>query len=250
MPANASHATQADVFASLLDSLDLPSAAVVAVSAGAQAATQRALRHPGRVKALVLITPALYLPPEPGALEAGPPDFVFDHLLASDFLAWTMVHLAPKLVVRVAGVPRSLDSQVTPQFRQQLVDWFLPAGARHVDLGHDMRTTTPLAPDLPIEQLRMPVILISAADDPYKTAEVVRYSAQRLPTAKVVIFDSGGHVLLGQSDRVRREVLGFLSAVLRDARQEPEMTPGTPFVAPVEGKAVVNGSDDGGRRTH
>ena len=39
---------------------------------------------------------------------------MFDYLLASDFLAWTMVHLAPNFVVRVAGVPRSLERQVTP----------------------------------------------------------------------------------------------------------------------------------------
>ena len=224
MPADASHATQADAFASLLDALDVPSAAVMAVSAGAQSATQLALRHPERVQALVLITPALYLPLEPAALEPGPPAFVFDYLLASDFLAWTMVHLAPNFLVRVAGVPRSLDSQVTPEFRKQLVDWFFPAGARHMGLAHDIRTTTPVAPDLPIEHLRMPVMLVSAADDPYKTADVVRYSALRLPTAKVVIFESGGHVLLGQDDRVRQEVQGFLGAAVHDAEQEPEMT--------------------------
>ena len=149
---------------------------------------------------------------------------MFDYLLASDFLAWTMVHLAPNFLVRVAGVPRSLDSQVTPEFRKQLVDWFFPAGARHMGLAHDIRTTTPVAPDLPIEHLRMPVMLVSAADDPYKTADVVRYSALRLPTAKVVIFESGGHVLLGQDDRVRQEVQGFLGAAVHDAEQEPEMT--------------------------
>ena len=67
MPANASHAAEADTFAALLDALDIPQVAVMAVSAGAQPATQFALRHPERVQALVLITPALYLPPKPGA---------------------------------------------------------------------------------------------------------------------------------------------------------------------------------------
>jgi pimeloyl-ACP methyl ester carboxylesterase len=228
MPANASHAAQADAFASLLDALDVPSAAVLAVSAGAQAATQLALRHPERVQALVLITPALYLPPKPGALEVGPPAVLFDYLLASDFLAWTMVHLAPNLLVRVAGVPRSLESQVTPQFRRRLVGWFLPAGARHVGLAHDMRTTTPIAPDLPIEQLRMPVMLISAADDPYLTADVVRYSALRLPRAKVIIYESGGHVLLGQDDRVRKEVQRFVGALTTNADHKPAMATRAP----------------------
>jgi 2-hydroxy-6-oxonona-2,4-dienedioate hydrolase len=65
LPANASHAAQADALASLLDALGISRAVALAVSAGAQPATHLALRHPERVQALVLITPALHLPPEP-----------------------------------------------------------------------------------------------------------------------------------------------------------------------------------------
>ena len=74
MPADASHAAQADTLAALLDALEVPRAVVMAMSAGAQPATQLALRHPERVQALVLITPALHLPPKPGVPpESGPP---------------------------------------------------------------------------------------------------------------------------------------------------------------------------------
>jgi 2-hydroxy-6-oxonona-2,4-dienedioate hydrolase len=211
MPVHATHDDQADALADLLDALDVRNAAVLAVSAGAQPATRLALRHPERVRALVLITPALYLPPPPGAADAGPPDFVMDHLLGSDLLVWAVGRLAPGLIVRVAGVPRALDRQVTPEDREKFVGWFFPAKPRHLGLAHDMRTTTPTAPDLPIEQLRMPVLLVSAADDPYLTAEVVRYSARRLPAARVLVCESGGHVLLGQDDRVADEVRRFLA---------------------------------------
>jgi 2-hydroxy-6-oxonona-2,4-dienedioate hydrolase len=211
MPTDASLDDQADALAALLDALDVVTVAVVAVSAGAQPATRLALRHPERVRALVLITPALYLPPPPGAADAGPPDFVMDHLLGSDLLVWAVARLAPRLIVRVAGVPRALDRQVTPEDREKFVSWFLPAKPRHVGLAHDMRTTTPTAPDLPIEELRMPVMLVSAEDDPYLTADVVRYSARRLPAAEVLVCESGGHVLLGQDDRVADEVRRFLA---------------------------------------
>ena len=60
----------------------------------------------------------------------------------------------------------------------------------------------------------MPVMLVSAADDPYKTAEIVRYSAPRIPGAKTVILESGGHVLVGQDDRIRQEVQAFLGALV------------------------------------
>jgi pimeloyl-ACP methyl ester carboxylesterase len=212
MPPDASHDRQADVLAAVLDTFGLPAAAVVAVSAGAQSATRLALRHPDRVSALVLITPALYLPPPPGARNAGPPDFAFDHLLASDVPTWLISRLAPQLLVRVCGVPRALDAQVTSAERARYVSWFLPSAPRHLGIAQDMRTTLPSAPDLPIEQLTMPVMLISAADDPYWTAEVVRYSAQRLPTARLLIFDSGGHVLLGQDEPLRDAVRDFLGS--------------------------------------
>jgi pimeloyl-ACP methyl ester carboxylesterase len=220
MPADASHIAQAEALAALLDALEVPRAVVMAVSAGAQPATQLALRHPERVQALVLITPALHLPLEPGVPpKSGPPGFVLDYVLASDFLVWAIAHLAPNLLVRVAGVPPSLVGQVTPEVRKELVDGFFPASARHVGLAHDLRTTTPIAPELPIEQLPMPVLLVGTADDPYKTGEVVGYSAGRLPTATALILETGGHILVGQDDRIRREVQEFLDAHATHAKQ-------------------------------
>jgi pimeloyl-ACP methyl ester carboxylesterase len=219
MPADASHAAQADTLAALLDALEVPRAVVMAMSAGAQPATQLALRHPERVQALVLITPALHLPPKPGVPpESGPPGFVLDYVLASDFIVWAIAHLVPNLLVRVTGVPPSLLGQVTPELRKELVDGFFPASARHLGLAHDIRTTTPIAPDLPIEQLQMPVLLVGTADDPYKTGDVVRHAAGRLPTGKALILESGGHVLIGQQDRIRQEVQEYLGAYAPHAK--------------------------------
>ncbi|UCG41423.1 MAG: alpha/beta fold hydrolase, partial [Acidimicrobiia bacterium] len=47
---------QADLLAALLDSLDIEQAAIIGVSGGGPAALQLALRHPGRVWGLVLVS--------------------------------------------------------------------------------------------------------------------------------------------------------------------------------------------------
>ena len=99
------------------------------------------------------------------------------------------------------------------------MDGFFPASARHLGLAHDIRTTTPSAPDLPIEQLAMPVLLVGTGDDPYNTGEVVRYAAGRLPTATALILETGGHLLIGQEDRIRQAIQGFLGAHAAQAAQ-------------------------------
>jgi 2-hydroxy-6-oxonona-2,4-dienedioate hydrolase len=223
MPDDASHSAQAEVFAALLDTLGVAQAPVLAVSGGTPAAVHLALRHPDRVPALVLVVPALHVPTEPDAPpESGPPDLVLDHLLGSDVVVWTVARVAPDLLLRVAGVPRDLLSQVSPRQRRELVDGFLPAGDRRAGLAFDLRETVPNAPDLPIERLRMPVLLVGVADDPYRTGRVVESSAPRVPGAKAVVLESGGHVMVGQEGRLRHEVRAFLGTHLTGSGREPD----------------------------
>ena len=55
MPANATPAAQADAFVALLDALEIGQIDVVGLSAGATSALQLALRHPERLKHLVVL---------------------------------------------------------------------------------------------------------------------------------------------------------------------------------------------------
>ena len=62
LPADPSPQAQADAHAHLMDALDIPRAAIIAVSAGAPSAMQFAIRHPERCTALVLLVPIAYRP--------------------------------------------------------------------------------------------------------------------------------------------------------------------------------------------
>ena len=213
LPQDASSAAQADALAAVLDTLETLRVAVLGVSAGAHPAAQLALRHPEKVEALALVVPALYVPPEPGAPPAtGPPAFIVDYVLRSDFLVWLMARLAPGVLLRAAGAPPSVQRDLSPQRRKELLDGFFPASARHAGLTKDIRNAILGWPDLPIEQFRMPVLLVGAADDPYLSAPIVRYSAGRIPWARAVLLERGGHVLVGQERRIQQEVRTFLGA--------------------------------------
>ncbi|MCW5631301.1 MAG: alpha/beta fold hydrolase [Rhodoferax sp.] len=61
-PADASPQAQADAHVCLLDALGIKTAAVIGVSAGAPSAMQAAIRHPDRVRALVLVVPIAWKP--------------------------------------------------------------------------------------------------------------------------------------------------------------------------------------------
>jgi pimeloyl-ACP methyl ester carboxylesterase len=123
-----------------------------------------------------------------------------------------MARLAPGVLLRATGVPPSVQSDLSPQLRKELVDGLSPARARHVGLANDIRNAIRGWPDLPIEQLRMPVLLVGAADDLYRSAPIVRYSSGRIPGARTVLFERGGHILVGHQRRVQQEVRALFGA--------------------------------------
>ena len=211
MPQDPSSAAQAEALAAVLDTLEVPRAAAIGVSAGAHPTAQFALRYPEKVDALILAVPALYTPPEPGAPPAtGTPAIITNYVLRSDFLVWLMGRLAPSVLLRAAGAPPSVQRDLSPKQRKDLIDGFFPASARHAGLIKDIRNAIHGWPDLPIEEFEMPVLLIGVEDDPYRSAPVVRYSSGRIPGVRAIMLEQGGHVMAGQERRVQQEVRTFL----------------------------------------
>jgi 2-hydroxy-6-oxonona-2,4-dienedioate hydrolase len=135
-------------------------------------------------------------------------------VLRSDFLVWLIARLLPGVLLQAAGVPPTVQPDLSPQLRNELVDGFFPASARHVGLANDIRNAVRGWPDLPIEQLGMPVLLVGAADDPYQSGPIVRYSSGRIAGARVVLLERGGHILVGHEQRIQQEVREFLTTHL------------------------------------
>jgi pimeloyl-ACP methyl ester carboxylesterase len=216
-PADASPEAQADAHVCLLDALGIGKAAVMGVSAGGPSALQAAIRHPDRVSALVLVVPITY---KPGTVaDSAPPvsdtkDALLLRLLGSDFLFWTGLHLARDPMVRhVLATPPERVAAATEKERARvddLADRILPVSTRAAGLRDDTRLGKSLGP-YALESIRVPTLVVSARDDAFGTFAGAQYTASRIPGAKFVGFDEGGHLLVGHDEAVRNEIVKLLA---------------------------------------
>ena len=216
-PADASPEAQADAHVCLLDALGIGKAAVMGVSAGGPSALQAAIRHPDRVSALVLVVPITY---KPGTVaDSAPPvsdtkDALLLRLLGSDFLFWTGLHLARDPMVRhVLATPPERVAAATEKERARvddLADRILPVSTRAAGLRDDTRLGKSLGP-YALESIRVPMLVVSARDDAFGTFAGAQYTASRIPGAKFVGFDEGGHLLVGHDEAVRNEIVKLLA---------------------------------------
>ena len=65
--------------------------------------------------------------------------------------------------------------------------------------------------DFPFERIAVPALVISAVDDTLAPYAYAKARAEQIPGARFVTLDQGGHLLLGQPERVKAELTKFVS---------------------------------------
>lgn len=209
LPDDATPAAQADAHACLLDALNIRKVAIVGVSAGALSSMQFALRYPDRTSALVLIVPAAWAPQEP-VQEVAPSGFITDVVLRSDFVMWLSMRIARSSILSFLGVPEEIQERLTPEQEKrvsELMQNILPVSRRQGGIINDGINHT-CRERYPLENITVPALVISPEDD--GTFPGAIYTAENIPGAKFVAPKSGGHLLVGQEEKVRSEVTAFL----------------------------------------
>jgi len=214
LPADASPAAQSDLLACLLDSLEIPKAAIMAASAGAHSAVQFCLRHARRCPALVLLVPAIFdkrIPPavQPSAVWRP----VIDWMLTSDFALWSMFKLAPDSALeRLFGTPAADFRSASPEEQELalgIARTILPASERRDGLRNDLAVLTG-SPRYELERVRAPTLVVGAEDDRFGIYESARALARRVPGARFLGVPSGGHLLVGHRRELMSEIAAFL----------------------------------------
>jgi pimeloyl-ACP methyl ester carboxylesterase len=206
LPRAATPADQADAFVALLDHLGLDRTDVVGISAGATSALQLALLHPTRVDHLVIISGNL-----PGSTTAvAQPRWA--RFLNRDAPIWTLRLLSRRLLARMAGVPTGFQyGNDDERFMSEFIDGFLPIAARAEGIDFDAFVSNPAVNSYPLEQLIVPTLLIHARDDPLVSYKSAVEAAERIPGSVLMTLESGGHLGLGQTNRIRAEIDTFVS---------------------------------------
>jgi pimeloyl-ACP methyl ester carboxylesterase len=177
---------------------------------------QAAIRHPDRVSALILVVPIAY---KPGTVtDSVPPvsdekDEWLLRLLGSDFLFWTALHVARDPLIRhVLATPPEQVAAASEAERarvNELAERILPVSRRAAGLRDDTRLGKSLGP-YALETIRAPTLVVSARDDGFGTYAAAQYSASRIPGAKFIGLDNGGHLLVGHDAAVQAEITTLL----------------------------------------
>jgi pimeloyl-ACP methyl ester carboxylesterase len=173
-----------------------------------------ALRHPNRVTALVLIVPGTYSPTSPVAVDISRGSrFAFwlvNH--GADFGWWAVEKIAPTALIRFVGVRPELVA-ASPKVEQDrimnIVRAIEPLSLRYPGINAD---SAPSLRELPLRKINAPTLIISTRDDGFNTMPAAEFAASEIPGAQLIIYDTGGHLLVGQKEAVRNAIRSFLVA--------------------------------------
>jgi pimeloyl-ACP methyl ester carboxylesterase len=203
MPVDATPEHQADALVALLNALDIDQIDVIGESAGATSALQLALRHPERVRHLVVLVGNL--PGSPTAVVQPPAAKLFNRQLP----LWVLRTFAPSMMVRlVAGLPKGFPmSSEDARFVTEFIDSLFPVSPKGVDF--DAFVSNAAVNDYNLEGIRVPTLIVHTKDDQVASHDASQRAARRIPGARFVSLESGGHLMLGQQKKGRDELAAF-----------------------------------------
>ncbi len=187
---------QAHAYAHLLDHLGIERAAVVALSHGGPSALLFAVLHPDRVSSLTLLSAGVAssdTTEQSAANERGSVlKMIFDH----DWLYWGVTRLFRKQFMNLMGANDVVVSRLTPEQRllaNELIDWMNPVAPRSAGATFDNQAALP---NHRIRAVLAPTLILHAKDDGLQLFHNAQFAASNIPTAELVAFETGGHLLM------------------------------------------------------
>ena len=222
LPFNSSPAAQADLYAALLDELGIQKLAIAGTSAASPSVLQFAIRYAGRCSSVVLWSMAVPGNKVPSKLVS----FGIQSFFQSNFLVWFIMKYFPKKMQSIMGVPEAVQNNMDETQKQWLTKlmWSLyPTSARINGIMNDVRVSNPnLNRNYSLEKITCPTLVIHAFDDPMPPFETAKQIAANIPGSEFMPIASGGHLLIGFQDKVRKKISEFIKEHNRtNVNEEP-----------------------------
>jgi pimeloyl-ACP methyl ester carboxylesterase len=213
LPPNATPAAQAEALAALLDALDISQIDVIGLSAGATSTLQLALRHPEKVKRLAVLVGNL---PESPTAVVQPSSA---KRVNGQLMMWALRTFAPSTMARlVAAVPKEFAmSSEDARFVTEFIESLFPVSSE--GFIFDAFVSNADVDGYNLEAISVPTLIVHTKDDQLASHEASKRAAERIPGARFVSLESGGHLMLGQTKIISDELAAFFGD-RRDCRGE------------------------------
>jgi len=210
LPENSSPAAQADLYAALLDTLNITKISILGFSAGGPSALQFALRYPDRCSSLILLSAAV----PPYKIPSRFIRLIARKFFGSDLIIWYLINYFPSIMLKMMGVPRGVQKGLSDTDKKWLSDAmfaFLPVSSRIGGILNDIWITNPdLNKQYPYEKIAIPTLVIHAVDDPMPPFAIAKKIAERIPHSKFVAVKSGGHLHVGHQSLLGSLISKFI----------------------------------------
>jgi 2-hydroxy-6-oxonona-2,4-dienedioate hydrolase len=211
LPARASFDDQAQAYAELLDHLGIARVAVVAMSHGGPSALLFALLHPERVSSLTLISCGVASSADTAQAGADAKGSALVTVFSHDALYWATSTFFERPLMRLMGASDEVIAGLTPGQRrlvERVIGEMNPVAPRATGVAFDHRAEMP---DARITGIRVPTLVLHARDDGLQLYRNAEYAAARIPGARLLAFERGGHLLIAvEQDAIRAAVRDFI----------------------------------------
>jgi pimeloyl-ACP methyl ester carboxylesterase len=188
LPSDPTPNNQAKIFLELMNELNIQKVFLIAASAGGTSGIRFALDYPEKLKGLILLSSAVPSIPmtkkEIG--RAGPPKFILN-----DKIMLFSIRNFKGIFYSMFGSKNVSDDvfdnllPVKPRREGIIVD----SEITNMDMGINFY-------DYPVEDIKVPILVVHAKDDPMVKYENIELFLQRA-NAETLIFPDGGHLIVG-----------------------------------------------------
>lgn len=187
---------QAHAYAYLLDELGVEKAAVVAMSHGGPSALLFAALHPERVSSLTLISCGVAPSAASDQEEANRKGRMLTALYRHDLPYWAITKMFRKQFMGLMGASGEVIDSLTAEqmeLADNIIDYMNPVSLRTAGVSFDNKGQLP---GDRIAVIRAPTRIFHARDDGLQLFHNAEFAASRIPGARLVSFERGGHLLV------------------------------------------------------